>query len=554
MRLSGKMTVRFIAYFLLFYGILFIGTAIMVGLFLYRMMTGLYFHDIRALEQAEISTAVIESDHSFTFSESLVDIARRSGGFVQLLDAEGKILVSSEDEKSHKYNEDSEFISLLEDRDMRTWELGDKIVVFQEYTESDKLLASLQMGQGFPQLTDDDVKLLEGQGAIFELFDVDGKLLFSTSETASKWTLPAKLLLSSRSVNEQEELISYLRLANGDIAVLSMENPHYQALDSIDGKLFISFAKWFGLFHLLLLIITLGFSLWIGRIFGKPIFHFLEKIERLSNAYFDPLDDRRIRRQKDGRLKRKYRMYEDVDTSLGRLTEKLKENKRVIAQTEQLREDWITGLSHDLKTPLSSIYGYSAMLASDHQWSPEEIKTFAKTLLEKSGYMDELIKDLTFTYQLKSDGVVLNKEPINLHDEISDYIKRSDWHELISLTSDTDLYVEIDSIRFARVLDNIVGNAVKHNPEGTMVKIQLSGKTDKVILKVCDNGGGMSEEALEHLFNRYYRGTNTMTDSSGTGLGLTIAKQLVEAHGGQVEVTSSVQGTSIIIRLDRIYW
>ena len=552
MKLSGKLTVRFIAYFLLFYGILFIGTAVMIVIFMYRLFMGLYFHDIRALEQIEIETAIVESGHSYVFSESLVDIAKRSGGIVQLLDAEGNVLISSEGGNTRKSYDVRELLSLSNEKDIRTWELDDKIVVFQEYTESDKLLDSLQKGQEFPRLTVEDLKLLESQGAVFELFSRNGEAVYSTSMTTSKRTLLERLLLSSRSVNEREELLSYVHMENGDVAVLSMPNPQYQALESIDVMLFVTFAKWFVIFHLILLVITLGISLWIGRIFGKPIFHFLKRIERLSNADFSPLDDRRIRRRKDGRLKRKYNMYDDVDTSLGKLAEKLQENKRIITRTEKLREDWITGLSHDLKTPLSSIYGYSAMLASDHSWSPEEIKTFANTMMEKSGYMDELINDLTFTYQLKSDGVELNKERINLFDEIFEYVQRSDWNEVISTTGDRDLFVEIDIIRFARVLDNIVGNAVKHNPQGTLVHIQLTAEIDTVILTVSDEGEGISQEALEHLFNRYYRGTNTMTDGSGTGLGLTIAKQLVEAHGGNVEATSSAQGTSITIRLPRV--
>ena len=85
-------------------------------------------------------------------------------------------------------------------------------------------------------------------------------------------------------------------------------------------------------------------------------------------------------------------------------------NERQIKHAEQLREEWITGLSHDLKTPLSSIYGYSTMLASeDYEWTKEEMRVFATTMQEKATYMDALIKDLTYTYQLKNRAIKLEK-------------------------------------------------------------------------------------------------------------------------------------------------
>lgn len=92
-----------------------------------------------------------------------------------------------------------------------------------------------------------------------------------------------------------------------------------------------------------------------------------------------------------------------MDQSLTQLSTKLADNECKIQQSEKLREEWITGLSHDLKTPLSSIYGYSKMLSSkDYEWSQDDVRKFAVTMQEKAEYMDVLIEDLTYTYQLKT--------------------------------------------------------------------------------------------------------------------------------------------------------
>ena len=110
----------------------------------------------------------------------------------------------------------------------------------------------------------------------------------------------------------------------------------------------------------------------------------------------------KIHHKKTGKLKRKFKLFQPVEESLNHLSERLNSNERQIKHAEQLREEWITGLSHDLKTPLSSIYGYSTMLASeDYEWTKDEMRIFAQTMQEKATYMDALIQDLTYTYQLK---------------------------------------------------------------------------------------------------------------------------------------------------------
>ncbi|WOV87426.1 HAMP domain-containing sensor histidine kinase [Sporosarcina oncorhynchi] len=549
MKLSSKMTVRFILYFLTFYWILFMGTTVIIVMFFSNFLSGFYFHDIRALEKTDVERGIVHQNGTRSFSKPFIDIANRSGGIVQLIDEGGNVLHSTKESLLPESYAIEELIAISKQTGVLAWEMdNEEMLVFLPYTSSDEVLETLEASPSFPSLSKEDEQLLEEQHASFELFDSNGILLHSNSLKEREKLTPVDVLASNSSINEQEELVSFTKLSSGEIAFVRIENPYYQSLAPNDIVLLKMMLNWFIGFHLFLMLFTLGFSLLIGRNYVKPVFYFLKWIERLSNQRYERPNDRTMRTKKN-RFKRKYRIYEDIDRSLMRLSENLENNDRTILQTEKLREDWITGLSHDLKTPLSSIYGYANMLSSDHDWTSEEVRGFAKTMVEKSGYMDTLINELTYTYQLKSDGVIFDKTRVNFFTYVSDYVDRSDWKELCNPIGDKEVYVDIDQKRFERVLDNIVGNAVKHTSAGTPVHTEIRTDGGFVVLDVRDEGEGIPVQMLENLFNRYYRGTNTTTDDSGTGLGLTIAQQLVRGHGGEIEVETSAAGTTISVKL-----
>ena len=181
-----------------------------------------------------------------------------------------------------------------------------------------------------------------------------------------------------------------------------MPNPSYKPFEEPLNKALIVFVSSFFGLHIILLIGVTFLSISISRQFVRPLVYVLSRIERLAQFDYSEVRDKKVHHQKTGKLKRKFKLFQPVDESLNHLSERLDSNERQIKHAEQLREEWITGLSHDLKTPLSSIYGYSTMLASeDYEWTKEEIRIFATTMQEKATYMDALIKDLTYTYQLK---------------------------------------------------------------------------------------------------------------------------------------------------------
>ncbi|MDI2587329.1 HAMP domain-containing sensor histidine kinase [Psychrobacillus sp. NEAU-3TGS] len=552
MGLSTKMTTRFLAYFFVFYAVLLIVSIGLIAYFIYDVMENNSYTDIRELDAFELESDFRKNPNgAYHLSQDLIDSARENNGLVQLVNKHGIVLASSENNSDCCQNYSiAEFVNMTKTKEAFVWDQGSGLfIVFIEKHPATQLLA-LIVQENSEILSDDIKKKLAEADAIFEIYSPEGmreQVVFGPTKQALSGI---EILASSHNYAERKEVVASRVLDNGTVAVVRVNNANYNPFEPA----FIDGMKKFGigllLFHLILFFFTILFSFWIGTRFGRPVLYFLKRIEKLAKQEFEPLDDRKLRNHKTGRLKRKYRVYENIDQSLSELANTLEANERKIKQTEKLREDWITGLSHDLKTPLSSIFGYSTMIASDeYEWSDTEIKGFAKTMQEKSTYMNALIEDLTYTYQLKNNAITLNKVNVNLLEFIEAYVKNVVWKDLQKPQGSISAKVSIDPKLFARVLDNLVGNAVKHTPEGTKVLLEVEQKEDTVRLTIQDEGQGIPKEELENLFNRYYRGTNTTTETSGTGLGLAIAKQLVEAHDGNIFVESDRNGTKVTITL-----
>lgn len=325
-----------------------------------------------------------------------------------------------------------------------------------------------------------------------------------------------------------------------------------------------SFHPYISLFLLFLgsLLATLIVAFLFGRRLGSPILHMMNWIQRLaSGTYNEPIVNRQFFFRKKNRSK-PYRVYREVLESLSQLTIVLQSNDVERKRLEKTREDWITGISHDLKTPLSSVKGYADLLESqNYVWSENEIRDFGHVISEKASYMEGLIEDLSLTYRLRNNAVPLQPKPENvveiLRRAVIDLVNHPDSEgRMILFDSNVErVMYPLDSKWFKRAFDNLLANAVLHNPAGTTLSVDVKStsnapyKYSDVSIQIKDDGVGMDEDTVQHLFDRYYRGTNTSDkEAKGTGLGSAIAKQLIEAHDGTILVESRVDnGTTIIV-------
>lgn len=248
-------------------------------------------------------------------------------------------------------------------------------------------------------------------------------------------------------------------------------------------------------------------------------------------------------------------IYKNVLKKLNSLSYKLKENELERKKIDKMRDEWIANISHDIKTPLSSIKGYAEFLEQDYDFSSEDIKSYAGIINNKSDYIKELVDDLNLSMKLKNNESILKKEKVNIaslvKNSVIDILNDSKYSEVdIKFECSEDkILIDIDKVLMQRVLNNLIYNALVHNDKNISIVVSVY-KKDKTYISISDNGKGISEKDLENIFDRYYRGTNTGEAHKGSGLGMSIAKEIVNAHNGDITINSILgKGTDINITL-----
>ncbi|MBY7141895.1 HAMP domain-containing histidine kinase [Virgibacillus sp. NKC19-3] len=295
----------------------------------------------------------------------------------------------------------------------------------------------------------------------------------------------------------------------------------------------------------MLSIIAIGIiiALFFGKQLSAPILYMVSWVENLSKEKYEKPSYHSKRRRQS---KAEYKTFQELTQALSRLTSTLKRNQVEREMLEETREEWMTGVSHDLKTPLSTIKGYTAILASDaYDWKQEEVRHFANTMEERVAYMEQLIEDFSLTFQLKNDAIPLQLEKGNVVDVIQNLLKQLQGlpearNNRISFeTNSEQISLHMDTKYLKRAFENLIANSMKHNPPETSIAIKLyEDHSGKIHIVIEDDGIGMDQETVDHLFDRYFRGTNNASDTSGTGLGMAIARQIIFAHGGDIVIKS----------------
>ncbi|MBA4537115.1 HAMP domain-containing histidine kinase [Bacillus aquiflavi] len=312
---------------------------------------------------------------------------------------------------------------------------------------------------------------------------------------------------------------------------------------------------------LVILILGILFSAWHAFRYGQPLLLFVTWLERMGQGNYDFIlteKDRKKVYNKKGKIKARYRLYREVINAFYDMAEKLDQSVKERTQLEKTREEWMTGISHDLRTPLSTIQGYGHLLESgNYNWTAEELQEMGKTIRDKGAYMLDLVQDFSLSFQLKNNALPLSKKKMNLnqfvHHTVLRFVNDATIKDvLFSFQNDTsDIWIEADERWLGRMLDNLIYNAIKHNPLPLEIAVTVKKDHQYGIVMIKDNGIGMDEETVNNLFERYYRGTNTEEKAEGGGLGMSIAKAIAEAHRGELTVESAIgKGTVITIKFE----
>lgn len=249
--------------------------------------------------------------------------------------------------------------------------------------------------------------------------------------------------------------------------------------------------------------------------------------------------------------------------SINDMTDRLKFSIEQQNEMAQSRKEMTAGIAHDLRTPLTSIKGYVEGLKDGIANTPEKQERYLQTIYSSAIDMEKLLDELLTLSKLESGNTQLDLIKIDINEYLTEYLSEKEYKwQSDNLTikysapnTKGKAYVLLDPNRFSRVLNNIISNAVKYSSKARKPVIGISLETyDKsVIIAISDNGIGISEKNLKHIFEIFYRADQARTQvRDGSGLGLAVCKEIVELHGGHIWATSKEgYGTTIMISLNR---
>lgn len=307
-------------------------------------------------------------------------------------------------------------------------------------------------------------------------------------------------------------------------------------------------------------VVTIGVAWLTGRGLSRPLVHMMKWLSALASGdYREPAGkDGPLSRGPEGRRRRPYATYREVFDALDSLTSKLSAAAEERERLETAREEWIAGVTHDLRTPLTSIQGYANVLASKYEFKPTEVRRQSEVIATQAGHMDALLDDLNLSFRLRSAALPLERVAVDAVELVREAAvalandPRAEGREVVfeEPPGCGPMTIQADPVMLRRALTNLLVNAAVHNPSGTTITVSIAREAEHAAITIADDGVGMDAEVRRNLFDRYYRGTSTHAGVEGTGLGMAIARQIVEAHGGDIAIHSSPgEGTAATLRL-----
>ena len=244
-------------------------------------------------------------------------------------------------------------------------------------------------------------------------------------------------------------------------------------------------------------------------------------------------------------------LYEDFEE----MRKRLKDNAEEKVEADKRDKEFISNISHDLKTPLTSIRGYCEGIMDGVASTPEKMDKYVRTIYTKTNEMDDLINQLTLYSNIERKSVPFDFNEVSAEEFFGDCAKALELEldaQSIRFAYDDrlreDCRLVVDEEQIRRVMNNIVSNSVKYahvSPLEITMKVEDAGSEIRVSL--ADNGVGIAPKDLPHVFDRFYRADSSRNRSTGgSGIGLSIVKSIIEEHGGSVEASSEKDKGTVI--------
>ena len=258
----------------------------------------------------------------------------------------------------------------------------------------------------------------------------------------------------------------------------------------------------------------------ISRAFFNPVKNLRQAMDKVANGDFTIQLD--TDKSSSGEIKELY-------AGFNLMTNELK-------ATEILQTDFISNVSHEFKTPINAIEGYSTLLQGCENLDDDQ-KEYVEKILFNTGRLSSLVSNILLLSKIENQSIQAKREVFSLDEQIRETIVAL---ETAWAPKNIELDVELDSVKYngneimmRHIWSNLISNAIKFTPENSTVSIRLQNQKDKFIFSVTDQGEGLSDEAKKHLFDKFYQ-ADTSHKSEGNGLGLALVKQILDIDGGDI--------------------
>jgi signal transduction histidine kinase len=287
-----------------------------------------------------------------------------------------------------------------------------------------------------------------------------------------------------------------------------------------------------------LLLILLG-AVYVNRAVARPVRSAADAAAQIAGGDFT----RRLPMHGPGEVGRLERTFNTMTASLERTLADLEERNQTLVESERTKSELVSNVSHELRTPLASVLGFSALML-DRDLPPEEMRRYLEVIRAEARRLAELLNDLLDLQRIEQGTIELRLVEVDLNDllsaQITLYSAQSGDHELALDPSDEPVVVYGDRDRLAQVIGNLLSNAIKYSPDGGVVSVSASLVGDEAWIWVRDEGLGIPAQHQQRIFTKFFRGdVGRELGISGTGLGLVLARQIVEAHGGEIGFEST---------------
>lgn len=310
--------------------------------------------------------------------------------------------------------------------------------------------------------------------------------------------------------------------------------------------------KWFIIILIIVFIISfIAVSTFVSYLFSKRIIKPVELLKKAAREISCGNLDYEVVETGDEEIMELCRDFEEMRIQL-------KDSIKAKMKYDDNRTMLVSSISHDLKTPITSIKGYVEGILDGVANTPEKLDNYLRTVYSKAELIDALIDDLLLYSKLDLNQLPFNFEKTDaleyfnycLYDSTVELEKANINISLENCLKGTR-FITIDRERMRRVIMNIIDNSRKYmNKETGKIIISLRETNSSIVIEIRDNGAGINKDDVNRIFDRFYRGNAARTETKGTGLGLAIAKQIVEGHKGRIWAKShDDEGTSILISL-----